>query len=1544
MNKLTKLLSVFIIAGAVGASVAGVSGCKKDKGHSHSVDLTKSVDNGDGTHDVYCSCGHLMFGDDPHSFGPDGKCTKCDALETDHVHHYTWHDNEDGTHNGTCSEAGCDHPSITNEVHDLGPDGKCKKCGGSAVNPEVKSITVKSAGDVTSIKLNAKLQFSAEVTAVGGAATTVTWSVENGTGTATISDSGLLTATGVGTVTVKATSTVTTSVSDEFALTIADLSDYERLMARNDKLAVIDNIVTEGNKLKEVEDYSTKGIFARAQAGTAVAHDPAVEYVEVADESGVRTLVQHGSGGTTDCPNVFTDIVIGPATGIIEGYFETKVVYDKFGSSQDFISFNDGVNSLFKITLTSSTGDKNATGTIKYKVGTTESDCDATATVTIKEYASVYFKLDKDAGKVTVKIGDTVVLNEKAIDISALNCIELPSTNKGQRLHTTKNIVVCGAGLTLDEYKTSSKASLKAAYDKYPIATEYTTNGAHVTKAYEDGVKAIEAAADMDGVSDAHAAAVAAMKAILKDAEIPAARSAAKTALENKFPYANYNIALDASLPNSKYNNKAQHAEEMKAYEDAILAATLQSELDEIVKNANITVGTDAEQRAEMKAEAIANLKAHLTSKATEIAALNESDKLRIDAIIKVDGETVTGSGITAINGADTIQNAQAAYDEAVADIDRIIENANKGIEEIIAAYEKDLDDFVPSRAYSDTDKIDLDGEQTVAQLIAAAKTAGKTEIAKAKDITTVEGVDNPTAAQILDAQKKFALAEFDKAKAAINLIACKNFRLNNTNEAEVDGIGVREYVKRAKEKVKEADVLALFDALSEDEIKAATTIDEVVLKTRAYKFAVDIILEKNDACYGEGETDKPSTYGLEKYFNVQFTASGLREEDKEALHTKIYTHYQTIYSIAADGTEEAVVAKITKAAADGRAAIDSEISALKNAVFTVTVKFNGYTDEATKTVNVRYGDTLTKESIYITGMTVTNLYGEDGNEITEGVKVYADTTVKVSVSDVNPAAASATYTPVGPASETDKSPTPITDNKVLDDTLLTVTVPDGCNIYHKGYQWKDSNNKDKTFGQVAIKNESGTEVKFDDALTLGNITGNTDNSEKPLTIYAKSALSSLKVYLKLAGSNGTDGRTGNVYYKINGGTAVERAGIDKVLVISDIKAGDVVQIYIKNTSGSGGHMWVTKVEAAADLSKTPKLVTVQWQNEDGSVWKTTTHSYLETITAPEGSPEVTSGAFTGWKLGEEALTEAGVQLASSSTAYVMRPVTAMADITVHFTDGTIEFNDEFLSSATTNTLPEAQNASETNMFLGWYLQTGEAPADTDTVFDINTAAAGEYNVYAKYLASTITVTYTVGTVETVENLFILNDSVVKVDKSAAALPADPESTDPENPEFKGWFYTPAGGEETQFTAEVLAGLTAGNYTVTAKFGAATQPKLLQTISSFSNPTSSIVLTGDAKGYIEGDAIAASKSSSGASANSNGELKMESSTKLNLTTVKACTLKITLAAGSALNLDGVAVNATDGVVTLNLEAGQTYEITRKTGTTTISKIEIYSAV
>ena len=77
----------------------------------------------------------------------------------------------------------------------------------AALPPSVKvsSITVSATGGVSSIERGKTLQMSAAVLPANAADKTVTWSVINGTGTATISGSGLLSATTVGTVTVKAT-------------------------------------------------------------------------------------------------------------------------------------------------------------------------------------------------------------------------------------------------------------------------------------------------------------------------------------------------------------------------------------------------------------------------------------------------------------------------------------------------------------------------------------------------------------------------------------------------------------------------------------------------------------------------------------------------------------------------------------------------------------------------------------------------------------------------------------------------------------------------------------------------------------------------------------------------------------------------------------------------------------------------------------------------------------------------------------------------------------------------------------------------------------------------------------------------------------------------------------------------------------------------------------------------------------------------------------------------------------------------------------------
>ena len=133
MNKLTKVLSVFIIAGVIGTGAAGIAGCKKDNGtnHTHSYSYT---DNADGTHNGTCDCGKEPITNEAHVDADGNKvCDKCDAAITSgeqHTHKYTYTDNGDGTHKGVCT---CGKDTIASEAHTWGDDNKCTKC--EAVKP-----------------------------------------------------------------------------------------------------------------------------------------------------------------------------------------------------------------------------------------------------------------------------------------------------------------------------------------------------------------------------------------------------------------------------------------------------------------------------------------------------------------------------------------------------------------------------------------------------------------------------------------------------------------------------------------------------------------------------------------------------------------------------------------------------------------------------------------------------------------------------------------------------------------------------------------------------------------------------------------------------------------------------------------------------------------------------------------------------------------------------------------------------------------------------------------------------------------------------------------------------------------------------------------------------------------------------------------------------------------------------------------------------------------------------------------------------------------
>ncbi|MDE7085002.1 MAG: Ig-like domain-containing protein, partial [Clostridia bacterium] len=300
MNKLTKLLSVFVIAGAIGAGVAGVAGCKKSNGHSHKYSYTVDVE--DATkHNGVCDCG------------------KNPVLKQDHV------DTKDG-------------------------DGICDLCG-APVNPQqggdevtVTSVTVSAAGGATSVAVEGKLQLSAAVAGTGNPAQTVTWKSSDETKATVNASTGEVTGVAEGSVTITATSTVDTSKSGTINLTVTakgavdpgpgpgpvEKSKYETLVEQSDKL--YNNDFSEAFTAPTFSGtYGSRGVYSTLEGAVSVVNG---------------ALTQANGKGV----NFNTIIDFGPLAteSALEGYMEVKAT--DTGTAWNLVQFkNDKGSTVFVI-------------------------------------------------------------------------------------------------------------------------------------------------------------------------------------------------------------------------------------------------------------------------------------------------------------------------------------------------------------------------------------------------------------------------------------------------------------------------------------------------------------------------------------------------------------------------------------------------------------------------------------------------------------------------------------------------------------------------------------------------------------------------------------------------------------------------------------------------------------------------------------------------------------------------------------------------------------------------------------------------------------------------------------------------------------------------------------------------------------------------------------------------------------------------------------------------------------------------------------------
>jgi len=134
----------------------------------------------------------------------------------------------------------------------------------------VNAISIQSENNLSQVDEGASLQFSATVSPQDATDPTYSWSVINGSGSATIDQDGLLTAHDHGEVTVRATANDASGIFDEFSLTILEVTSQKDSEA--DAILLYPNpgtgqfiIETRMNDFRRLQIMDPKGTIIRDQ-------------------------------------------------------------------------------------------------------------------------------------------------------------------------------------------------------------------------------------------------------------------------------------------------------------------------------------------------------------------------------------------------------------------------------------------------------------------------------------------------------------------------------------------------------------------------------------------------------------------------------------------------------------------------------------------------------------------------------------------------------------------------------------------------------------------------------------------------------------------------------------------------------------------------------------------------------------------------------------------------------------------------------------------------------------------------------------------------------------------------------------------------------------------------------------------------------------------------------------------------------------------------------------------------------------------------------
>ncbi|MGN1104005.1 MAG: Ig domain-containing protein, partial [Candidatus Coproplasma sp.] len=360
-------------------------------------------------------------------------------------------------------------------------------------------LEVEIAG-LTTIAEGGSITLTATVTGVpAGGETGVIWSVDD-EDVATITQEGVLTGVTPGTVTVTAKAKADESFYATFDVVITAASTYDKFANRADNIIAENfNAMEEGAQLTEFSNYGTKGIYVSSNSVTPVKVT-----------AGTLSLGSSSGGGNVD-------VIVDYGTALnqeVEGYLELTVNSTATQTNKPTIVFESGKgNEVLSILYSGS-----ATTNIGYKVnGTTTAPAVEIAGATSLKF-NVYYKFNVVAGTFTLKINDSEVFTDQAIDIDGtvgISGVKISTHNSGKGTCVLDNVVVCATEMTIDNYKTIVDNTVSALETTYGLGGAQYNN--RIKGSYVAAIEAATTLAEVDSAYDALYAGVLNMYIDLAD-------------------------------------------------------------------------------------------------------------------------------------------------------------------------------------------------------------------------------------------------------------------------------------------------------------------------------------------------------------------------------------------------------------------------------------------------------------------------------------------------------------------------------------------------------------------------------------------------------------------------------------------------------------------------------------------------------------------------------------------------------------------------------------------------------------------------------------------------------------------------------------------------------------------------------------------------------------------------------------------------------------------------------------------------------------------